>query len=305
VEAAVLTSALGALATGQVPGDPVSVTAPGGGRARVAIRGADGGAGGHDGAEEVVSVEVWAGDPVDPVVLRSYCIGAVHQALGWVRSEGVAVDDGGLVQDLTIRSFGVLPARDLPWVEVTVHAEDRWPVNGSDAVFAATAVAAWIADGLAQDPPVGLRVPCRPTVSASGGGVGRSGAPAGGAGAGVPAVGPYRPAVRAGAWVVTSGQIGIVPGPDGSPWLVEGGTAAEVRQALANLASVLATQGASLAHVVKATVFLVDMADFAAVGEAWAEAFPDPRPARSAVGVAALPMGARVEVEAWARLPED
>ncbi len=62
----------------------------------------------------------------------------------------------------------------------------------------------------------------------------------------------------------------------------------------------LATEGAGLADVVKATVFLVDMADFAAVNEVWVEAFGDHRPARSAVGVAALPLGARVEVEAWA-----
>ena len=119
-----------------------------------------------------------------------------------------------------------------------------------------------------------------------------------------PAVGPYRPVVRAGDWVVTSGQLGVVPGPDGAPQLVEGGTYAEIRQALANLTSVLARGGATLADVVKATVFLVDMADFDIVGEAWVEAFAEPRPARSAVGVAALPRGARVEVEAWAYCPE-
>ena len=118
-----------------------------------------------------------------------------------------------------------------------------------------------------------------------------------------PTVGPYRPVVRAGDWVVTSGQIGIVAGPDGSPRLVEGGTAAQVRQALDNLTSVLAGEGATLADVVKATVFLVDMADFGVLGEAWVAAFPEPRPARSAVGVAALPMGAAVEVEAWAYKP--
>jgi len=82
------------------------------------------------------------------VTLRSYCLGAVHQALGWVRTEGLAVDERGEVHDLTIRSFGVLGARDTPWVDVTVHSEDRWPVNGSDAVLAAAAAAAWIAEGL-------------------------------------------------------------------------------------------------------------------------------------------------------------
>ena len=115
-------------------------------------------------------------------------------------------------------------------------------------------------------------------------------------------VGPYRPVVRAGEWVVTSGQIGVEPGPDGTPHLVEGGTAAQARQALANLSAVLETEGATLADVVKTTVFLVDMSDFAALNELWVETFPEPRPARSAVGVASLPLGARVEVEAWARV---
>ncbi len=128
------------------PGTPVEVHAPSGGRARVSID--------RDGT---VHVEVWAGEVLDEVVLRSYCLGAVHQALGWVRSEGIAVDGAGEVQDLTIRSYGVLSARDTPWVDVTLHQEDRWPVNGSDAVFAATAAAAWIADGLAPDWPTRRR----------------------------------------------------------------------------------------------------------------------------------------------------
>ena len=118
------------------------VRAPGGGRAAVSIAG--------DGR---VAVDVWAGAVLDPVMLRSYCIGAVHQALGWVRSEGIAVDDGGNVHDLTIRSYGVLPARDTPWVGVTMHDEDRFPVNGSDGVLAATAAAAWLTDGLVAEWP--------------------------------------------------------------------------------------------------------------------------------------------------------
>lgn len=117
------------------------------------------------------------------------------------------------------------------------------------------------------------------------------------------AVGPYAPVRRAGDWVVSSGQVGVVPGPDGAPVLVAGGTVAELRQALANLAEVLGREGATLAQVVKTTVFLVDMADFGAVNEVWADVFGDHRPARSAVAVAALPLGARVEVEAWAHLP--
>lgn len=116
-------------------------------------------------------------------------------------------------------------------------------------------------------------------------------------------VGPYRPAVRAGDWVVISGQVGAVPGPGGGPQLVEGGTAAQLRQALANVSNVLAQQGATLADVVKASVFLVDMSEFALVNEIWVETWPEPRPARSAIGVAALPLGARVEVEVWAYKP--
>jgi 2-iminobutanoate/2-iminopropanoate deaminase len=116
-------------------------------------------------------------------------------------------------------------------------------------------------------------------------------------------VGPYRPAVRAGDWVVTSGQIGAAPGPDGAPALVEGGTVAQLRQALVNLEAVLGAHGATLADVVKATVFLVDMSEFPVLNEVWVATFSTPRPARSAVGVAALPLGARVEVEAWAHVP--
>jgi xanthine dehydrogenase small subunit len=143
VEASVVVAALAALTEGRTgPGTPVEITGPSGGRARSTVA--------EDG---VVSVEVWAGELLDPVTLRSYCIGAVHQALGWVRSEGIAVDASGEVHDLTIRSFGILSARDTPRVEVTMHESDRWPVNGSDAVFAATAAAAWLADGLPPEWP--------------------------------------------------------------------------------------------------------------------------------------------------------
>jgi hypothetical protein len=90
-----------------------------------------------------VRVRVRCGAPLDEVVLRSYVIGAVHQALGWVRSEAVAVDDDGRPLDLTIRSFGILRAVDMPVVHVEVVPDGGPPVNGSDAVFAATAAAAW------------------------------------------------------------------------------------------------------------------------------------------------------------------
>jgi len=100
-----------------------------------------------------VRVRVRCGEPLDDVVLRSYCIGAAHMGLGWVRSEGIAVDDEGLPHDLTIRSFGILRAVDMPTVDVTIEPADGPPVNGSDAVFAAVAAATWLADGLAPEWP--------------------------------------------------------------------------------------------------------------------------------------------------------
>ena len=103
--------------------------------------------------DDGVHVSVACGAPLDEIVLRSYCIGAAHMGLGWVWSEGIAVDDDGVPTDLTIRSFGILRARDMPHVEVTIELSDAPPVNGSDAVFAAVAAAAWLAEGLPQDWP--------------------------------------------------------------------------------------------------------------------------------------------------------
>ena len=118
-----------------------------------------------------------------------------------------------------------------------------------------------------------------------------------------PAVGPYSPVRRVGDWVITSGQVGLAADGTGAARLVEGGTVAELRQALRNVAEVLAVEGATLADVVKTTVYLLDMSEFAAVNEVWVEHFPENRPTRSAVAVAALPIGARIEVEAWAYAP--
>ncbi|HEV2808769.1 MAG TPA: 2Fe-2S iron-sulfur cluster-binding protein [Acidimicrobiales bacterium] len=100
-----------------------------------------------------VRVQVDCGDPLDEVVLRSYCVGAAHMALGWVRREGIAVDEAGTVGDLTIRSFGILRAAEMPQVTIEVVASDRPPVNGSDAVFAAVAAAEWLRQGCPQDWP--------------------------------------------------------------------------------------------------------------------------------------------------------
>jgi 2-iminobutanoate/2-iminopropanoate deaminase len=110
-------------------------------------------------------------------------------------------------------------------------------------------------------------------------------------------VGPYTPAVRAGDWVVVSGQLGVVDGK-----LLSGGVAEQITQAIVNLSGHLAQHGAGLDDVVKTTVFLCDMAQFPAMNEAYVAGFGDHRPARSTIGVAALPMGADVEIEAWAYL---
>jgi CO/xanthine dehydrogenase Mo-binding subunit len=92
-----------------------------------------------------VLIRVAAGDPLDDVVLRSYAVGAAHMALGWVLTEGLAVDpDTGEVHDLTIRSFGILRAKDTPPIEVEVVDDPGEPLgHSSDAVFAAVAAAAW------------------------------------------------------------------------------------------------------------------------------------------------------------------
>jgi hypothetical protein len=117
------------------------------------------------GRIEGVTVRVDAGDPLDDVVLRSYAIGATHMALGWVLTEGLAVDpDTGEVLDLTIRSFGIIPARSMPAVAVEIVKSDDAPrAFASDAAFASVAAAAWNAvaraEGARPDafPAVGTR----------------------------------------------------------------------------------------------------------------------------------------------------
>jgi CO/xanthine dehydrogenase Mo-binding subunit len=98
-----------------------------------------------EGTIERVSVRVAAGDPLDDVVLRSFAIGAAHMALGWVLTEGLAVDPAtGEIRDLTIRSFGILRAKDTPPIEVKIVDDPGRPLAGaSDAVFAAVAAATW------------------------------------------------------------------------------------------------------------------------------------------------------------------
>lgn len=106
-------------------------------------------------------------------------------------------------------------------------------------------------------------------------------------------VGPYSPAVRVDNLIFTSGQIGLADGK-----IVDGGVESELRQAFSNLRSVLLEAGASLNDVVKTTVFLVDMGEYGLMNDIYVEEFDGHRPARSAVAVAALPLGATVEIEA-------
>jgi CO/xanthine dehydrogenase Mo-binding subunit len=104
-----------------------------------------------------VRVRVRAGDPLDEVVLRSYCTGATHMALSWMSSEGIAVDDTGAPHDLTIRSFGVLRAVDTPPIHIEIEPDAGPPVRASDAVFAAVAAAAWLHARCPTDWPTGTR----------------------------------------------------------------------------------------------------------------------------------------------------
>ena len=111
------------------------------------------------------------------------------------------------------------------------------------------------------------------------------------------AIGPYSQAIAAGNWVYTSGQLGMNPE---TGTLVEG-VQEQARQALSNVQAILEEAGASLDHVVKTTVFLKDMNDFAAVNEVYSTFFTEPYPARSAIEVARLPKDGLVEIEAVAR----
>jgi 2-iminobutanoate/2-iminopropanoate deaminase len=114
-----------------------------------------------------------------------------------------------------------------------------------------------------------------------------------------PVAGPYSPAVRAGDWIVLSGQVGI----DADGRLVEGGTEAEAAQALTNITAVLADCGASWSDVAKVAIYLVDLGRFPEVNALYERAVGTNRPARTTVGVAALPAGASIEVECWVHRP--
>lgn len=112
------------------------------------------------------------------------------------------------------------------------------------------------------------------------------------------AIGPYSQAIQVGNLVYTSGQIPIDPATGA---FVEGGIKEQTRQSLLNVSAVLQEAGLTMDNVIKTTVFMADMADFAEMNAAYAEFFAEPYPARSAVAVKTLPKGALVEIEvvAW------
>lgn len=108
------------------------------------------------------------------------------------------------------------------------------------------------------------------------------------------AIGPYSQAIHAGNFIFCSGQLPIDPATGAFP---EGGIEAQTQQSLANIRAILKEAGTDMMHVVKTTVFLASMDDFAAMNKIYADAFSDPFPARSAVAVKTLPKGALVEIE--------
>ncbi len=110
----------------------------------------------------------------------------------------------------------------------------------------------------------------------------------------------YSQAIASGDLLFCSGQIALDPQ---AGQMVTGGIEAETEQVLSNLKAVLAAAGATLADVVKTTIYLADFADFQAMNAVYVRAFPTDPPARATVGVSALPRGAKIELEAIARLP--
>lgn len=113
------------------------------------------------------------------------------------------------------------------------------------------------------------------------------------------AVGPYSQAIRTGDWLFLSGQI---PLDGATKSLVDGDIGKQTERVMNNLGAVLEAAGASFEHVVKTTIYLVDLNDFARVNEVYGSYFQSAPPARATIAVAALPLGARVEIEAIARL---
>lgn len=157
-----------------VPGPPTSIAVRGAGRAEAvalaaALSGPDrdgwigpvtdegrGTAWARVDDDGAIRIRAEAGDPLDEVALRSYCVGAAHQAASWVTSESIAVDADGEVHDLTIRSFGVLRAVDTPPIDVEIVDRPGPALAVSDQVFAAVAAAVWLHQGTPSAWPTGV-----------------------------------------------------------------------------------------------------------------------------------------------------
>lgn len=112
------------------------------------------------------------------------------------------------------------------------------------------------------------------------------------------AIGPYEQALKLGGWVITSGQIPLDPR---TGTLVEGDITAQTRQVLENLRAVLEAAGSCMTRVVKTTVYMTNLGEFQMMNEVYAEYFPQDKPVRSTVGVAALPRGSLVEIDVVAQ----
>jgi 2-iminobutanoate/2-iminopropanoate deaminase len=149
-------------------------------------------------------------------------------------------------------------------------------------IYALTLLTASCAQAPRQQTPSGQQTPARQVIAPPG----------------ASAIAPYSPAIGSGGFVFLSGQVGLQPG---TTTLVAGGITAETRQTLANVRTLLDAAGLTPDDVVKCTVFLADIAEFGAMNEVYGAFFTTAPPARSTVGVAALPLGARVEIECIAR----
>tara|TARA_B100000686_G_C16789292_1_gene977506 strand:- start:365 stop:1909 length:1545 start_codon:yes stop_codon:yes gene_type:complete len=174
VRTAGISEAINAVAPGliveevEIPGPPTSanIRAAGWAEALVLLTGSrgtnepvispDGAIATAEVSDDRIAVTVKCGDPLDEVVLHSYCIGAAHMAWSWVTSEALTVDADGVPLDLTIRSFNIVRASETPHIDVQIKADDGKPVNGSDAVFTAVAGATWLHKGVPADWPTGL-----------------------------------------------------------------------------------------------------------------------------------------------------
>ena len=246
-------------------------------------------------------MRVDAGDPLDDVVLRSYAIGATHMALGWVLTEGLAVDpETGEVLDLTIRSFGIIRAKD----DAAGRRRRSSTIGGPPRALGVgrgvrggcggrvergdarrRRAPGGVPRGRHARRPYAAPVTVEPVPTPS--------AP--------PVAGPYSPAVRAGDWLVLAGQVPLDPT---TGHFVDGDAArADPAGARQHRRGARATAARSSPTSPRPRCSSPTSATSRAMNEVYGDFFGDHRPARSTVQVAALPGGAKVEIEAWAYVP--